>query len=99
MSDWKQHHADEAEKAVIHDLVAGVIDEQMDNLNRSDPLARYGLMKIAHYAATVARAQALGFDPELLKVTASEAESEQLRVAAEATLRGIPVYMLDGGPA
>lgn len=94
--DWKQRFANDAEKALDHDLVKGVIDEQIGNLNREgDSLARYGLTKIAMYAATVARAQALGIDPELLRLTSQEVTSNQLRLAAEATYRGVPTFMIE----
>jgi hypothetical protein len=94
-TDWKQHHANEAEKAVYHPMVQHVIEEFARNMKISlDGLPRYG-QKIATYAAQVARAQTLGIDPELLRLTADEYNSEALRLAAEATFRGIPTYVIE----
>lgn len=101
-TNWKQHHADEADKAVEHPITDRAIAETMRNLEtffhlgEMDGLVRGALLKIASRAASVARAQALGFDPDLLRLTAKEKNSEALRVAAEATLRGVPVYMIEG---
>ena len=95
--DWKQHHANEAEKVFDHPLMQQVMDEYADNMGfKLEGLPKYGLMKVASYAAILARAYALGFDPDLLRYTSEEANSELLRTAAEATLRGVPVYMLEG---
>lgn len=96
--DWKQHHANEADRVLAHPLVEQVMAEFADNMGfELSGLPKYGLAKVAHYAAMVARAQALGFDPELLRLTPGEATSEQLRLAAEAALLGVPVHMIDGG--
>lgn len=96
MSDWKQVHANEAEKALGTKLVKDVIAEQLDNLGRTgDALAEYGLAKIAMYAASVARAQALGFDPELLRLSADEANEALLAKARLAVELGKPVWLLD----
>ena len=96
--DWKQHHANEADKVIDHPLVQQVMAEFANNMGFDlSGLPKYGLAKVAHYAAMVSRAQALGFDPELLRLTPNEATSEQLRLAAEATLLGVPVHMIDGG--
>lgn len=94
--DWKTRHVKESEKAVAHELVQGVMAELRDNLGVSDTgLPAYGIAKVALYAAQIARAQALGFDPDLLRLTESEATSEQLRLAAEAVFSGIPVVTFD----
>ncbi len=95
MSDWKSKHANDAEAAVYHPLVVDVIAEQMANLGTDDRLTHYGLTKIATYAAQVARAQALGFDPELLRLSASEANEDQLRLARAAVAAGKPVWLID----
>ncbi len=96
MYDWKQVHANEAEKALDTQLMQDVIREQLENLGREDdPLAKYGLTKIAMYAASVARAQALGFDPDLLRLSADEAHTDQLRLARTAVAAGKPVWLLD----
>ena len=94
--DWKNAHANTANEAVDHPLVEGVMAELRDNLGVSDSgLPAYGIRKVARYAAQVARAQALGFDPESLRMTPTEATSVQLRLAAEATLLGVPVHMIE----
>jgi hypothetical protein len=95
MSDWKQQHANDAEKALDYDLVKDVIAEQMGNLGTDDKLVRYGLTKIAMYSASVARAQALGFDPDLLRLSAEEANDEQLKLAIAAVKSGKPVWVID----
>ena len=96
MNDWKDKHAHEASASIKHELVEGVIEEFMDNINLADKgLPAYGIRKVAHYAAQVARAHALGFDPNLLRMTTGEATSEQLRLAATAVTLGLPVYMID----
>ena len=96
MSDWKNAHANEANRAIEHELVEDVIAELLDNLGIADGgLPAYGIRKVARYAAMVARAQALGFDPNLLRLSNSEATSEQLRIAAEAVRLGIPTHMIE----
>lgn len=85
-----------SEKALDHELVVDVIAELLDNLNVSrDSLPAYGVRKVARYTAAVARAQALGFEPNLLRMTSDEARSHQLELAAEAALLGIPVHLID----
>lgn len=96
MTDWKDKHANEASASIKHELVVGVIEEFMDNINLADQgLPAYGIRKVAHYAAMVARAHALGFDPNLLRLTNEEATSVQLSLAATAVTLGIPVHMID----
>lgn len=77
--------------------VESVMEEYASNMG-FDPkhgLPAYGMMKVAMYAAQVARAQALGIDPELLRMSGEEQNSEILRRAAEAAFAGVPVIMLD----
>jgi hypothetical protein len=94
--DWKNAHANAASESIKHDLVEGVIEEFMDNVGIPDTgLPAYGIRKVALYAAQVARAHALGFDPNLLRMTPDEATSHQLDLAARAVLAGVPVHMLD----
>lgn len=95
--DWKTAHANESCKALDHDLVSGVIDEQMGNIGSDSALVRYGLTKIAMYAAQVARAQALGFNPDLLRLSSEEANEEQLKLARAAVAAGKPVLRIDEG--
>jgi hypothetical protein len=95
--DWKELHANESMKALDHPLVAGVMEEYADNMN-FDPkvgLPAYGMMKVAMYAAQVARAQALGFDPDMLRMSRDEANSALWDIAAEAVFAGVPTTILD----
>jgi hypothetical protein len=95
MSNWKQHHANEAEKALRHPLVQSVMEEFAGNMGfRLEGLPAYGMAKVASAAAQVARAQALGFDPVLLRLSSSEADEEVLRLARIAAERGVPVWTL-----
>lgn len=95
-TDWKNQHANEASASIKHELVDGAIEEFMDNIGLADKgLPAYGIRKVAHYAAMVARAHALGFDPNLLRMTDDEATSHQLDLAARAVVAGVPVHMLD----
>ena len=81
--DEKQAFANEAEKALAHPLVQNVMTEFMDNIGIAmEGLPRYGITKVAHYAATVARAQALGIDIEELRTTASEHMDHAMDIAA-----------------
>lgn len=95
-SDWKNEHANKASASIKHELVEGVIEEFMDNIGVADKgLPAYGIRKVAHYAAMVARADALGFDPNLLRLTPDEATSLQLELAARAVFEGVPTWVLD----
>lgn len=95
MADWKQAIANQAEQATQHPIVQNAVKELLDNLRLPDGgLARYGIEKVAHYAATVARAQGLGLDPDLLRLTPEEANSEIWRAAAAAVASGVPVHIV-----
>lgn len=95
-TDWREKFVKDADRALTHQLVDDVMREFADNMG-FDPdkgLPSYGLHKVAHYVAIVTRAQALGIDPDLLRLTPTEANSEMLRLAAEAALSGIPVTVI-----
>lgn len=95
-TEWKQKHANEAEKVLDSPFVQDVMAEFADNMHfELKGLPRYGLMKVVCYAAQVARAQALGFDPELLRATPAESNSRLLKVAAQAVMLGVPVHMIE----
>ena len=95
MTDWKNDHANEASKAVKHPICQAVIEELIDNLGVSHKgLPAYGIRKVALYAAQVARAQALGFDPDLLRVNAAEANDEQRKFLAAFERGGVPVVVV-----
>ena len=68
-SQEKQDHADMSELAIDHPFVVDAVDLVMRNIGTNDNLVRFGLFKIASVAAQVARAQALGIDPEELRMT------------------------------
>lgn len=95
--DWKAKHANDSEQAVAHPLVQKVMEEYADNMGFAlTGLPAYGLHKVALYAAQVARAQALCFDPELLRLTPDEAASVQWELAAQAVLQGVPTTVIEG---
>ena len=55
MDGWKQEHAEAANVAVEHPLVAAAIEEYLGNLGIEDSgLPTYGIRKVAVYAAQVA---------------------------------------------
>jgi hypothetical protein len=96
--NWKDHHANESGKALDHDLVREVMDEYAKNMGfELEGLPRYGLMKVAMYAAQAARAQALGFDPDLLRMSDGEADEQMLQLAEAAALAGKPVWFFGAG--
>jgi len=96
-TDWRRVHANGAEKAIRHPLVAYVMDELADNLGvKGQALPGYGIAKVANYAAQVARAQALGFDPELLRMSDEEADAQGLALARSAVAAGKPVWAIRG---
>lgn len=89
-----------AGKAIEHPLVQAVMTEYARNMG-FDPktgLPAYGMMKVAMYAAQVARAQALGLDPELLRTTTDEAAEAQLERARSSVAAGIPTIITSADP-
>lgn len=97
-AEWREafcaENASASDDTLKHPLVRDVVDEQMGNLNREDALARYGLNKIAMYAAQVSRAQALGVDPDILRNTDGEYVRHVFTQAARLTGRGVPVVIV-----
>lgn len=97
--DEKQAFANEAEKALDHELVQKVIDESMENLSNygiamDNKLVRRGFLKVAMYTATVARALAMGIDPEELRMTPLESNQSILEQTRRVSERGIPVVVV-----
>lgn len=93
--DWKQRHANDSETATEHELVLHAVRNIADNLGIGDGgIAWNALLKVAQVSAQVARAQALGFDPALLRLTAEEADDDLVRRAAEIVLAGVPVRVI-----
>lgn len=89
--------SDRADQALAHPIVESVMAELRGNLGvPDDGLPAYGIVKVAHYAASVAIAQTVGVDPDLLRMNADEASAEVLRIAAEMVGHGIPVVTVDG---
>lgn len=95
-SEEKQAFADEAEKALSHRMIEGVVDEALFNHGGDkSSLLYYSLMKVAMYTASVARAQALGIDPDELRSTPDEANEHMLRRARSFVAAGKPVLRVD----
>lgn len=95
--DWKRDHANASEAAIRHPMVLEVMQEFADNMGfKFEGLPRYGLMKIASYVAQIARAQALGFDPDLLRLSDEEANAQLLATARQAVAAGKPVLRVEG---
>lgn len=93
--DWKQRHANDSETATEHELVMNAVANIAQNLGiLKGSLPWLALLKIANVAAQVARAEALGFDPDLLRLTEDEANDEATRRAAELVLAGVPVRVI-----
>lgn len=96
MDEFRELVAKIADGVCAHPLVEEIMAELRDNLGVSeDGLPAYGIAKVAHYAAQVAIATAWSVNPDMLKMTASEAASEQWRRAAEAVLNGVPTHMIE----
>lgn len=95
MTDWKREHANASEHAIKHPLVQSVMQEFLRNIHAENgALERYGLTKVASYAAQVARAEALGIDPEALRMS-NEELGEHQRVLIEMAYRaGKPVIIV-----
>ena len=86
------------ESASDYEMVQDALIEFAGNMGfKREGLPEYGLSKIVSYVAQVARAEALGFDPELLRVNAAEANAALLRVAEIAAKAGKPVWSIDPG--
>lgn len=92
---WKQDFANEAEKAYLHPIAQDVIDEFLGNIGRSDAIVRYGIGKVCGYVAQIARAQALGLDPEVLRLSDEEAVEHMARVMQIALDAGKPVIVVE----
>lgn len=96
MTDWKRHHTDEAEKAWENEMVQNCLTEFAGNMGfKREGLPEYGLSKIVSYVSQVARAEALGFDPMLLRLSPQEADESLLRLAEIAAETGKPVWVID----
>lgn len=91
-TEAKLAHANESEKAVDHPMVESVVEELLSNLRLPNSgLPRYGVRKVALFAAQIARAQALGIDPDDLRSTREEADAHMGRIAEAALRAGVPV--------
>jgi hypothetical protein len=95
-TEWKTAHANLSEEALHHPLVQDALREFAGNMG-FDPdrgLPAYGLIKVAATAAQVARAQALGFAPDLLRLTPDESNRLLMERAAALVLAGVPVHVV-----
>lgn len=72
-AEWRRKLANDAEANIDHPLVKLIVDEYVDNMKRNHGvdlaagLPSYGLHKCLATAMIVARADALGIDPEVLR--------------------------------
>ena len=101
MTDWKRAHANASERAIKHPLVQEVMQEFLGNIGKPNgALERYGLTKVASYAAQVARAEALGIDPESLRMSDEELDEHQRMLIEMAYRAGKPVFVVtaEGAP-
>src|SRR5690606_31814571 len=97
MNDWKQAHADEAERFAQHPLIEDVLSEFADNMNfQRKGLPEYGLWKIVGYVAQVVLARARGFEPDVLRMNNDEFMEVQRRRMNHLVDAGVPVIMTDG---
>lgn len=97
MDDWKQKHADDSEEGVLnHPLVVRQMESFARNMGfELEGLPRMGLLQIVSVSAQVARAHALGFDPELLRLAPHEADEQNLAIARKLVEQGKPVLRID----
>jgi hypothetical protein len=96
VADWKQHHANEAEKVNDFEPLQRAMREYADNMGfKLEGLPAYGLGKVVSIAAQVARAEALGFDPHLLLFNRDEADEQALKLAQMAAESGKPVWAIN----
>ena len=101
--DWKRKHANDAEKALDHEIVKRALEEFEDNLRHNPAVAakafdsalfRYGFRKCLSYAVSVARAEALGVEPEALRMSPEEVTERQMELAKMAVEAGKPVWVV-----
>jgi hypothetical protein len=101
VSDWKQDFANDAEKALDHAIVKETVDEYVDNMKHnygvdlSKGLPYVGLSKVRMAVALVARAQALGMDPDLLRLSNDEANADIIAMARRFHEAGKPVFIVE----
>lgn len=93
--DEKRAFANEIDKAIFHPMVEEVMEEFAFNMRfENRGLPKYGMRKIAAYAANVARAQALGIDLDDLRMTDEESGEAMMRMAQAAADAGKPVIVV-----
>jgi hypothetical protein len=87
--EWKREHAEDSHTASEHELVERVLSEFAENMGfRREGLPEYGLQKIVETVAQVVRARTLGFDPDLLRLNAEEADEQTMAVVRMALKQG-----------
>lgn len=95
-SDIRREIADQAEKAWDTELVQEVLTEFAGNMGfERKGLPEYGLMKMVNCVASVAHAQARDLDPEVLRMSADEAEVHLMKRARAMVAQGKPVLKID----
>lgn len=96
----KKNFANEANNVLDHPIAKDVIDEFKDNLKRNPDvkpdsgLWNYGLMKILTHVSQIARAQALGIDPEQLRMSEEEQAAWCELLAQTASDAGKDVFVV-----
>lgn len=93
--DEKRQMAEAASEACGHPIVAETIVEYAANMGITGGLPLYGLHKVAAVAAQVARAEALGIDPNDLLLDAEERAAAALAFTEQAVAQGVPVIAVD----
>lgn len=92
----KNSFADAAYAAVDHPTVRQAMEEYAENMRfELSGLPAYGLEKVARYAAMVARCQAVGVDPDEMRLTPAESRSALLHKAADLVYEGIPTMLIE----
>jgi hypothetical protein len=98
--DWKQDFANDAEKAMDHSIVTETVDEYVLNMRSnygvdlSKGLPRMGLAKVMMAVALAARAQALGIDPDRLRLSDDEATEEMVAMLQRFHEAGKPAMIV-----
>ncbi len=94
--DEKQALANEAEKALSHDLVTNAREEALRNHGgKEGDLLWCSFAKVAMYTASVSRAQALGINPDELRLSSEESRASLQARARRSVELGKPTFLID----
>lgn len=92
--DLHQQILDAADQACEHELVSDVQAELLDNLKLTgQSLPTYGVLKVAHYAAQVGAAVALGIEPDDLRQQTGMGEPGCCVLAADEPDQGCTIVI------